>query len=286
MGRLVFGCTDIYCYNAAIKLVPPSIFRVIYASMKVFAINLPQRKDRKTHITNECAQHGIDVEIIEAVNGKNLSEEELQTQVYDWPACYLTQGEIGCALSHLAVYQRMIDEQHPVALVLEDDAVFDESINEVLQAIEALETHNTQPQVYLLTPSDYYFDSFKKPLTAHHTLNKIADAYLASSYVLNLAAAKALHTFQKPIRYEADRWIHFHQMSIAHVNCVVPAPATTNDPDKISSSLERERMAIWKDRYHYFRELKRKEMPLHKKLLRLFWRVMIELHLVKVIRKK
>ena len=37
---------------------------------------------------------------------------------------WLTRGELGCALSHHQVYAHIVRQQHPYALILEDDAEF------------------------------------------------------------------------------------------------------------------------------------------------------------------
>lgn len=253
--------------------------------IKTFAINLVSQNEKREHILNECEQHNIDAEIIEAVNGKELTEKQIHTLVYDYPACSLTRGEIGCALSHIAVYQHMIEENTPLALILEDDAILDESTNTVLDALQKLEI-SPIPQVYLLSPSHYYFANIKSPLTKKHTLNKIVDAYYAHGYVLNLAAAQALCSFLTPIKYEADRWGYFQQMGIVNINCVVPAPITTYDHDKSSSDIEKDRLKIKNSRDTYFRNLRKQEIPFSKKLKRLFLKIMITLHLITVIRQK
>ena len=250
--------------------------------MKVFAINLASQTEKKAHILNECARHGIDVEIFDAINGKELSEKELQEQVYDYPACHLTRGEIGCALSHISIYQRMVEERHPLALILEDDAILGENITSVLQAIKTIENDdNVQPRAYLLSPSLTHLDSFKKQLNQQHTLNRVVNAHFTYAYVLNLAAAKALASFLMPVRYEADRWAVFQQMGLVEIHCIVPAPASTNDEDKAASDIENERAGIMKIRGDYLRQLRKKEMPFGKKLLRIFWKLLISMHLVK-----
>ena len=51
----------------------------------------------------------------------------------------VTKGEIGCTLSHLAVYQQIVDDEQVAeqdyALVCEDDALFNQNFGETLQAL-------------------------------------------------------------------------------------------------------------------------------------------------------
>jgi glycosyl transferase family 25 len=67
------------------------------------------------------------------VYAKEMTEDEI-AQVYDdiksrkeREGKPLNRGEIGCALSHFKVYQKIIDENLPYALIFEDDACIDKS---------------------------------------------------------------------------------------------------------------------------------------------------------------
>ena len=48
----------------------------------------------------------------------------------------MTKGEIGCALSHLKIYQKTVDEDIPYALILEDDTLFDTEFPKYLNDLE------------------------------------------------------------------------------------------------------------------------------------------------------
>lgn len=254
--------------------------------MKIFAINLASQIQKKAHIMNECAQHGLQVEVVDAVDGRKLSEAQIHAQVDDFPACQLTRGEIGCALSHLHIYKKMVHEQIPFALVLEDDALLGDDISEVLQHIEALGQSSQQPQVYLLSPAQVYQTKASRKLIKHHHLHKIVDAYYAYAYVLNLAAAQTLSRFLMPIRYEADRWGYFQHMYDIQVQCVVPPVVQTNDEGKEKSDLENERVKVLKARGDYFRALRKKEMPTGKKLQRQVLKMLILTHMLKITKEE
>ena len=237
--------------------------------MKVFAINLAAQPDKKEHILHECNKHQIPVEVTQAIYGKALTDHEIQQSVSDYPNSQLTLGEIGCSLSHLHIYQHMVKENIPIALVLEDDTVLDDHIHEVLQAlIENNTQHPMTPRVYLLTPAIKYWGKFKKALTTKHYLHQTISAHGTFAYVLNLPAAKALSAFLTPIKYEADRWAYFQEMGIIKINNVVPPVASTLDTDYSASSIESERTHNYKTRGDYFRALRKKEMPFSKKIRR------------------
>lgn len=85
-----------------------------------------------------------DFEVFNAINTMVLSESELQ-QKFNFE-CFkqtyhrnVTKGEIGCTLSHLAIYQKIVDDQciaeNEYALICEDDVLFAEDFNENLTAL-------------------------------------------------------------------------------------------------------------------------------------------------------
>ena len=110
------------------------------SNVKLFIVNLPHSIDRKLYMQEQCEKYGLEPVFIEAVYGKNLSEDEInrycdQEKAKSIFGRELMLEEIGCALSHKNIYQRIIDENIEYALILEDDAFLKESILEVLDNI-------------------------------------------------------------------------------------------------------------------------------------------------------
>ena len=62
--------------------------------MKAFVINLKRRKDRLDHITKECKRVGLDMVLVEAVDGKVDFPEENPR---------IIQAAFGCYESHRKV---------------------------------------------------------------------------------------------------------------------------------------------------------------------------------------
>jgi glycosyl transferase family 25 len=94
----------------------------------IWIVNLARSAERRAYITAHAQNLGLPFEIVTAVDGRELSAREL-AEAYSAERAVaaigrvLAPGEIGCALSHLRLYQRMMDENIEVALILEDDAV-------------------------------------------------------------------------------------------------------------------------------------------------------------------
>ncbi|WP_153716528.1 glycosyltransferase family 25 protein [Eikenella corrodens] len=95
-----------------------------------YIISLANQQDRREHMRQECARVGIEATFIDAVDMRQASQSDIEclssrllhkkTKKQRW----LTRGELGCALSHHQVYAHIVRQQHPYALVLEDDAEF------------------------------------------------------------------------------------------------------------------------------------------------------------------
>jgi len=108
----------------------------------VFVINLEQSADRRADMTALLEPLHINYSFFKAVNGHALDIDNLPA--YDkirrrlFYGRDLSKGEIGCLLSHRAVYQYMLDNNIDRAIVLEDDVEiepnFPQIVREILQA--------------------------------------------------------------------------------------------------------------------------------------------------------
>jgi glycosyl transferase family 25 len=93
-------------------------------------------------MTERLKPFNLDYHFFEAVDGRGF---DLDTHpAYDglrrrlFFGRDLTKGELGCLLSHRAIYQHMVDNNIPAAVVLEDDVFFKPDFPAVLQAIGQL----------------------------------------------------------------------------------------------------------------------------------------------------
>ena len=108
--------------------------------MKTFVISLPESKDRQAWIANHLGERGLPYEIIDAVDGRNMSVKD--HPVYDgvkrrlFFGTDLKGGELGCLLSHIRCYQKIIDDNLDMALVFEDDVQLDKDFASVLAYVQ------------------------------------------------------------------------------------------------------------------------------------------------------
>lgn len=86
-----------------------------------YVINMPGSTDRWKKMQENAPKLETVITRIPAIVGKELTQEELKDQVA--PACQLacTSSMIGCYLSHISAWKKMIANNDPYAIVMEDD---------------------------------------------------------------------------------------------------------------------------------------------------------------------
>ena len=214
--------------------------------MKTFIVNLERDTDKKQKILEQTEKLNLKAEIIPAVYGKNLSKEDLKNLVYDYPNCALSLGEIGCALSHLNIYNKMVKEDIPIAFILEDDVILSKDVAPMLDFLEKSDDKN-KPNVYLLSYMIDYLPLTKKR-TPFGNMYRIYRSYCACGYVINKEAAKRISQIQTPVKFEADMWESFKFILGINVYGIIPHLVFEGDTNKQLSNIEKERSTLKKKR--------------------------------------
>ena len=108
---------------------------------EIFIINLARSKSRWESISARLDTLSLEYQRVDAVDGKLCDPEKLEQhystainrKTYHRP---LTPGEIGCYLSHIDCWERIIDSQLDFALILEDDAVPSDMLPEIIRSTQ------------------------------------------------------------------------------------------------------------------------------------------------------
>lgn len=211
--------------------------------MKVFVINLKKDIKKREQITQECEKHHLEFELLEAVSGKDLSQDELLQKVSKPALEYLTLGEIGCALSHLAIYNKIISDDIPYALILEDDAILSPDLDSVLSAIIS-QIKPDQKRVYLLYKTEKVYSNRVTPLNNDYLLYESRTPTYTHGYIITNKAARTLLKINSPVLVEADAWHTFYFMSFLKIYALNKDLITTRDVSKEDSSIESERLSL------------------------------------------
>ena len=98
--------------------------------MKIYVINLPKDKERKSFQENQLKSFNLDYEIISAVTVADISKQIYEAHKNDWQRP-LRDVEIACFYSHYHLWQRILEQNRP-ALILEDDALLSKCLPKIL----------------------------------------------------------------------------------------------------------------------------------------------------------
>jgi len=166
----------------------------------IWVLNLKCDTDRMLFMKKQLNELGVHFEVVEGKDGNALTEEDLK--VYSREKALrqygkaINCGQIGCALSHISMWQRIIGEQHEEVLILEDDIKIDRAL------IDILENRHRLPQDYDLI--NFSTDAPQLPIgefvfSIYKASRHQKDANRTSAYLITLKGAKKLLNVAFPI---------------------------------------------------------------------------------------
>lgn len=109
----------------------------------IFLINLDRSTERLQRAAEQIEETGFTFERVPAVDGATLTDEKI-AEVFDAETANrrfqydLTAGEIGCYLSHIKCWEKIIDDNLDYAVILEDDLLLDPQFASVISTIPQL----------------------------------------------------------------------------------------------------------------------------------------------------
>lgn len=178
--------------------------------MKLFCINLKRSHDRRVKMECEFARLSLPCEFIDAIDGRALTDAELCSVYAKWRALLrigreLTRGEIGCVLSHLEFYRRVLVQKDGVGFVFEDDVSFDDDLPQALKLVEDRLSRTTEPMLVQVPglPRDLPDNGSLRDLDGLVRAKSATGTY---AYGVNRAAAQLLLGAFSRIRMPIDRY--------------------------------------------------------------------------------
>lgn len=215
--------------------------------IKTYIINLPKDRDRRESILAETGKLPcLDIEMIKAVYGKELTDEE-RNRLFDsvnYIRHYgrsLLPGEIGCTLSHRECYRRLLESDCELALVLEDDAQFaDSAFTEDFSRYVVEFMHNEKPLMVLLH-ADFEYIGKKQCFYDKYDLYPVYKALYTTAYLVNKSAVRLLLQKETPF-WVADDWLRFRRWGV-RVYCLYPS-VVIQRWDELSSSIGEEKRSL------------------------------------------
>ena len=224
---------------------------------RIFVINLARHAERRAFMEMQLAAQALPYEIFDAVDGFALSPDFIAENYDGARARQLNQrdlslGEIGCALSHLAIYRKMIDENIPLALIFEDDALIGSQFPEVLERLVAQSTASEE-SIVLLNHAHKYSGWSQRRIDRHHRLFPVVEAYCTHAYLLTQAAARKLRAILHPAHTVADCWNYLVENKQVQLRAVVPycvghsllAKKSVIEPNRVALEASARRNPLW-----------------------------------------
>jgi glycosyl transferase family 25 len=223
--------------------------------MHAYVINLARSIDRRTHIEAQLRATQVDYDIVSAVDGRDLDLTD--TRVVD-PAFAAKMidhpGVVGCALSHLEVYRRILHDGFDSAFILEDDVLLPTDLGIL---IDATTQHMVGAEVVLLNFQSYEPCRVTKvgatSLPSSRLLVEVVDkdqAVSGGGYLVTREVCARLVNILTPVSTPADSWGHFCERgAIDRLRCVVPMPVIQDPAMRTTMSYYRPG-----SRYASFRE--------------------------------
>jgi glycosyl transferase family 25 len=155
--------------------------------------------------------HELDIAFtfIDAIDGERLTASQLSSYS-EWRSTLvtgrgLTLGEVGCALSHLASYERMVRENIPELLILEDDSAPKPELIEMLASTRLLPADRDVVTLHSTFSSARPVPISDSPLVGESFVCRYErHSFGTVGYLVTLRAAKRLLRVGLPVRRPAD----------------------------------------------------------------------------------
>lgn len=175
--------------------------------MKTYVISLEKNSDRLSAMSAQLSRLNVKYEVFRAVYGKDLSANE-RSKSYNAFRAYcirggsLSDGQLGCALSHLGVYRKMLQEEVDAAIILEDDVVLSDEFVDAARRVESF-VRADRPQVVL-------FSAWNAPVL-DAGIKAVDRATCADGYCITALAAKRILDKNYPVISVADSWTRWRR---------------------------------------------------------------------------
>lgn len=211
----------------------------------VRVISLTDSFERRKLIKSQLEGLSIPFTFVDAIDGRKGLAPEFEPMI-DRPGTeeqfgrQMTDAEYACALSHMAIYRMIVDENLPGAVVLEDDAIIGPLFGAFLdaQGYEAGELI----QLDHLQGGIWRFGRRLRPIANVELARASKNACLTTGYTISKLAAAHILRHGLPLRGPAD-W----PCDIVVLRTMLALPCIVGHPDVESggSSIEAERALLF-----------------------------------------
>lgn len=207
---------------------------------KIYLVSLKSDEKRREILKTRFKRYD-EFKILEAVDGRLMPLNEyykILTNSYKFHTRILSPGEIGCAKSHLNIYNTFLDTKDEICLIIEDDIIGDD---ESIQ--KAFDTFKKLPSSSLLLCEGQLCNSIRDSILVKkvgenlYKVSNLSKMFITGTcaYMIDQNLAKTLKNSQEKALNLADRWDEFGDFDI-YISSIFTHPNTRDN-----SSIEDER---------------------------------------------
>jgi len=174
---------------------------------KIYLLNLYKRKDRLIKSTTKLNSHQIDFEVFNGVDGSTLNKLwEVFNNPYFGNTSYL-----GCAISHLSIYQDAIQNSYEKILIIEDDNLIHDKIHDIFNSLEIPEWKDLFYLGYIPLSEDCTMWDYRFGIQGHNMINESifrpSNLWGLYAYGITIELMKnIIEVYNKDFPMELDRY--------------------------------------------------------------------------------
>lgn len=218
--------------------------------MQNYVISLKSAADRRQHIVHEFSKNNIKFNFFDAILPDEAVQlaAQLKLNIKDE---FLSQIELACLMSHVALWNKVVDEDIPYITIFEDDVFLGEDAGKILNQRDWI------PADLLIIKLEHFYHKVVLSNKAYHIENTDRDIHElkgpnlgAAGYILSNEAAKKCLAYLKasiaiPVDHLIfDQWIKEGKLKVHQINpavCIQELTLGSDHEIKLESSLCRER---------------------------------------------
>jgi glycosyl transferase family 25 len=217
------------------------------AMLTVWVVSLEESVDRRIEVARSLHDIDLPFQFFPAVDGCRLCSDELRSIYSEEDARRaigrpMTAGEIGCSLSHLAVYQGMIEANLDGLVVLEDDARAEVGLRFVLERMNQW-PHDWEVMYLYHLGNDANHISLRgrSALGSQHRIVRFSDRPLGTvAYAIRASAARKMLRAGFPVSAPADELLNGYAIPVdLHRYGIHPVVVEHTHPDASHLAVER-----------------------------------------------
>jgi glycosyl transferase family 25 len=212
-------------------------------TVPIFVVSLERAADRRTFVERAFATVGASVEVVPAVDARNLSAVDIgryssRRAMFEYGR-ELNRGELACALSHLKVLEIVCERGLESAVVFEDDT---RPLPEFLDVVRA--TAAAVPRDSVVTFHSLFPGSGPTPVpddalpTGHRLCRYRRTPMGTQAYLIRRGAAERVLDVAFPVGLPSDELLFRPRPAGLDVYGIEPAPVVQEDfPSEIRTPM-------------------------------------------------